>query len=180
MTPATTSAKHVYDSGPFTFELINDAVPESVDNKAVIYIGSAGDNSLRLVLTNSGNKTLTLKGGDVPDAIYPEVGGPTVLYLSFSVVGDVFTDAEVKGVSIKVDGWHDSFLRFDKETKTYYLGLCPKPTSTVTLPPAERQSFTFRNVACSYTGTHSPIHKATIDYFNLGLYLMVTGRYVCR
>ena len=168
MTPATTSAKHVYDSGPFTFELINDAVPESVDNKAVIYIGSAGDNSLRLVLTNSGNKTLTLKGGDVPDAIYPEVGGPTVLYLSFGVVGDVFTDAEVKGVSIKVDGWHDSFLRFDKETKTYYLGLCPKPTSTVTLPPAERRSFTLRNVACSYTGTHSPIHKATIDYFNLG------------
>ena len=41
-------------------------------------------------------------------------------------------------------------------------------SSTVTLPPAERQSFTLRNVACSYTGTHSPIHKATIDYFNLG------------
>jgi len=164
MTPTTTSVTRVYDSGPFTLELINDAVPESVNNKAVIYIGSAQDNSLRLVLTNTGNKALTLKGGDVPDGLYPKVGGPTVLYLSFGKVGDVFTDAEAKGLSIKAGGWHDSFLRFDKGT--YYLGLCP--TSTVTLKPNESQSFTLSNAACSYTGTHPPIHYATIDYYNMG------------
>lgn len=165
MTPTTTSVTRVYDHGPFTFQLINDAVPDSEENKAVIYIGPAEDNSLRLVLKNTGNKALILKGGDVPEGIDPGDNGPTVLYLSFGTVGDVFTETESKGLSIKADGWHDSFLRFDDNT--YYLGLCP--TDTVTLKPNESRSFSLCNAACSYTGTHPLMHVATIDFFNMGV-----------